>query len=236
MSVLGVTGTSTGVGKTIVTAAIAALCPDVVTVLKPAQTGLPLDAPGDVDEVRRLVPHVETMELVRYPHPLAPAAAARRSGIPTVSPAEVLEGIEEADADLVLMEGAGGLLVRFSDDPVVTFADLLLEAQAPAILVTAAGLGTLNHTALTLEAMERRGIECAGLVIGAWPENPDLASLTNLHDLQLLAGAPLAGVLPDGMAFLTPKQFETVARAGLSPRFGGEFDADRFVERVEELL
>ena len=84
--------------------------------------------------------------------------------------------------------------------------------------------------------MQRRGIECAGLVIGAGPENPDLASLTNLHDLQLLAGAPLAGVLPDGMSFLTPKQFENVARAGLSPRFGGEFDADRFVERVEELL
>ena len=78
MSVLGVTGTSTGVGKTIVTAAVAALCPDVVTVLKPAQTGLPLDAAGDVDEVKRLVPHVETMELVRYPDPLAPAAAARR--------------------------------------------------------------------------------------------------------------------------------------------------------------
>ena len=163
MSVLGVTGTSTGVGKTIVTAAVAALCPDVVkvdpahfaggkialepenaaatlargawrggvvlvvtaavaalcpdvvTVLKPAQTGLPLNAPGDVDEVKRLVPHVETMELARYPEPLAPAAAARRSGIPTVSPAEVVEGIEEADADLVLMEGAGGLLVRFSD-------------------------------------------------------------------------------------------------------------------------
>ncbi len=236
MSVLGVTGTSTGVGKTIVTAAIAALCPDVVTVLKPAQTGLPLDAPGDVDEVKRLVPHVETMELVRYPQPLAPATAARRSGIPTVSPTEVLEGIEEADADLVIIEGAGGLLVRFSDDPLVTFADLLVEAQAPTILVTAAGLGTLNHTALTLEAMQRRGIECAGLVIGAWPERPDLASVTNLQDLQTLAGAPLAGVLPDGMAFLTPKQFETVARAGLSPRFGGEFDADRFVARVEELL
>lgn len=234
MSVLGVTGTSTGVGKTIVTAAIAALCPDVVTVLKPAQTGLPLDASGDVDEVKRLVPHVETMELVRYPDPLAPAAAARRSGIPTLSSAEVLEGIEEADADLVLMEGAGGLLVRFGDDPVVTFADLLVEAQAPAVLVTAPGLGTLNHTALTLEAMQHRGIECVGLVIGAWPEQPDLASRMNLHDLRQLA--PLLGVLPDGMAFLTPRAFETVARAGLSPHFGGEFDADRFVERVEELL
>lgn len=236
MSVLGVTGTGTEVGKTIVTAAIAALCPDVVTVLKPAQTGLPLEAPGDVDEVHRLVPHVETMELVRYPDPLAPASAARRSGIPTVSTDEVLEGIEEADADLVLIEGAGGLLVRFSDDPVVTFADLLVSAQAPAVLVTSPGLGTLNHTALTLEAMHHRGIECAGVVIGAWPAQPDLACVTNVHDLTELVGGPLAGVLPEGMGGLPPDQFAEVARAGLSPRFGGRFDADRFGQRVEELL
>ena len=77
MSVMAVTGTGTEVGKTIVTAALAAVCPDVVTVMKPAQTGLPLDAPGDVDVIKQLVPHVETMELVRYPEPLAPATAAR---------------------------------------------------------------------------------------------------------------------------------------------------------------
>ena len=77
MSVLAVTGTGTEVGKTVVTAAIAALCPDVVTVMKPAQTGVTLRDPGDVDVVKQLVPHVETMELVRYPDPLSPAAAAR---------------------------------------------------------------------------------------------------------------------------------------------------------------
>lgn len=224
MSVLAITGTGTEVGKTIVTAAIAALCPDVVTVMKPAQTGLRLDEPGDVDVVKRLVPHVETMELVRYPEPLAPAAAARRSGIPTLGVPEVVEGIQEADADLVLIEGAGGLLVRFSDEPVLTFADLLAELQVPAVLVASAGLGTLNHTALSLEAMQRRGIECAGVIIGSWPALPDVACLSNLHDLQLL-GAPLAGILPEGMASLPPAQFEQVARASLSPTFGGQFDA-----------
>ena len=54
---------------------------------------------------------------MRYPDPLAPASAARRSGIPTLGVAEVVEGIQEADADLVLLEGAGGLLVRLSDEP-----------------------------------------------------------------------------------------------------------------------
>lgn len=236
MTVLAVTGTSTAVGKTIATAAIAAVCPDVVTVLKPAQTGVSLSEPGDVDEVKRLVPHVETMELARYPEPLAPASAARRSGIPTVTAAEVAEGIEEADADLVLLEGAGGLLVRFSDDPPLTFADLLAALAIPAVLVTAAGLGTLNHTALTLEAMRTRGIECAGVVIGAWPQQPDLACLTNLYDLQLLIGGPIDGILPEGMAGLPPREFAEVARANLSPRFGGTFDADTFGEQMKGLL
>ena len=229
MSVMAVTGTGTEVGKTIATAALAAVCPDVVTVMKPAQTGLPLDAPGDVDEIKRLVPHVETLELVRYPDPLAPAAAARRSGIPTLGVAEVADGIEEADADLVLIEGAGGLLVRFSDDPVLTFADLLMQLEVPAVLVVSAGLGTLNHTALSLEAMDRRGIECAGVIIGSWPKEPDLACWSNLLDLELLIGGPVDGILPEGMADLAPKEFEQTARQWLSPRIGGQFDASNFV-------
>jgi dethiobiotin synthetase len=233
--VLAITGTSTDVGKTIVTAAIAALYPDVVTVLKPAQTGVCLNAPGDVHVVKTLAPHVETLELVRYPDPLAPATAARRSGIPTLGVDEVAEGIKEADADLVLLEGAGGLLVRFSDEPVFTFADLVAELQVPALLVTTAGLGTLNHTALTLEAMARRGIRCAGVVIGSWPAQPDLACLTNLEDLQTLIGGPLAGVLPAGIGGLPPDQFAQVAAESLSPRFGGHFEAGRFVEQAKGL-
>jgi dethiobiotin synthetase len=235
MSVLAVTGTSTDVGKTIATAAIAALCPDVVTVLKPAQTGLTLRQAGDVDVVKRLVPHVETMELVRYPDPLAPAAAARRSGIPTLGVDEVAEGIEEADADLVLLEGAGGLLVRFSDDPVLTFADLIAQLGVPAVLVVNAGLGTLNHTALTLEVMAARGIECRGVIVGSWPLEPDLAMIENVYDLQAL-GAPLVGVLPEGIGNLQPPQFGQVARHSLSPAFGGQFDAAKFEQRVKGLL
>ena len=235
MSVLAVTGTGTDVGKTIATAAIAALCPDVVTVIKPAQTGVDLHHPGDVDVVRTLAPHVETMELVRYPDPLAPAAAARRSGIPTLGVDEVAEGIEEADADLVLIEGAGGLLVRFSDDPVLTFADMIVELNVPTVLVAHAGLGTLNHTALSLEAMASRGIACEGVIIGAWPLNFDLAMVENLHDLAAL-GVPLVGVLPAGIGRLPAKDFEAVARRSLSPAFGGDFEADKFEERMKGLL
>lgn len=235
MSVLAVTGTGTDVGKTIATAAIAALCPDVVTVMKPAQTGVTLRQKGDVDVVKHLVPHVETLELVRYPEPLAPATAARRSGIPTLGVDEVAEGIEEADADLVLIEGAGGLLVRFSDEPVLTFADLLAQLNIPTVLVVHAGLGTLNHTALTLEAMASRGIECRGLIIGSWPLDFDLAMVENLHDLAQL-GAPIVGVLPAGVGKLVASAFEDAARRSLSPAFGGEFDAAKFEERMKGLL
>lgn len=236
MSVLAVTGTGSGVGTTTVSAAIAALCPDVVTVLKPAQTGRRLDEAGDVDVVQRLVPHAETLELVRYPEPLSPAAAARRSGVPALGAAEVAEGIEEADADLVVLEGNGGLLERFRDDPVLTFADLLVELAVPTLVVAAVGRGTLNHTALTLEVMAARGIECAGVVVGRWPERPDLAMVENLHDLRTLRGRPIDGVLPEGASDFTAKAFEEVARLGLSPAFGGQFDAVRFEQRMQGLL
>ena len=75
----------------------------------------------------------------------------------------------------MIIEGAGGLLVqlrRRARSP--TWPQLL---DAPLIVVARAGLGTLNHTALTVEAIERRGLECLGIVIGSWPADPDLASL-----------------------------------------------------------
>ncbi|MGH3625367.1 MAG: dethiobiotin synthase, partial [Sciscionella sp.] len=147
MSVLVVTGTGTGVGKTVVTAAVAALGVAAgrrVAVLKPAQTGVITDEPGDVAEVARLAVAVTCRELRRYPDPLAPDTAARRSGLPPVRPAEVAAAVSElADGhDLVLVEGAGGLAVRL-DDTGATMADVAWSLGAPMLLVAAAGLGTL---------------------------------------------------------------------------------------------
>jgi dethiobiotin synthetase len=216
-----VTGTGTGVGKTIVTAALAALAvaqDQSVAVLKPAQTGVSLSEPGDVDEVRRLVGDTElltTLELARYPDPLAPAVAATRCGRLPVTTQEIVGAALELadDHDLVLIEGAGGLLVRFDGESTLADAALTLEAQA--IVVTTAGLGALNHTALTTEALETRLVPCAGLVIGSWPREPDLAARCNLVDLPSVAGVPLLGRLPAGAADLTPADFLDAARAGL---------------------
>ncbi|GAA4548447.1 dethiobiotin synthase [Amycolatopsis samaneae] len=234
---LVVTGTGTGVGKTITTAAIAALAVADgrrTAVLKPAQTGVLPGEPGDLDDVVRLAGGpITTRELRRYPDPLSPEAAARRSGIPAVEPAEVARAAGELDAghDLTLIEGAGGLLVRF-DPQGGGLADVAWSLGALVIIVAEAGLGTLNATALTAEVATRRGINVAGVVVGAWPADPDLAALSNLQDLPTAAGAPLLGVLPAGLGSVSHEEFVARARAGLSPWFGGEFDPETFAGRA----
>jgi dethiobiotin synthetase len=226
--VLVVTGTGTGVGKTIVTAAVAALALRAgrqVAVVKLAQTGV-RDGPGsdipDIETVRRLSGATDTYELARFPDPLSPEAAARRSGLPPVDVRRAVTFTADlaADRDLVLVEGAGGLLVRY-DPQGSTIADFTAALDASLLLVTAAGLGTLNHTALTLEALAARKLALAGVVIGSWPREPGLAERENLTDLRTLLGAPLAGILPAGCGGLDSRAFLTAASEGLAAELGG---------------
>lgn len=223
--ILVVTGTGTGVGKTVVTAAVAALAVARgarVAVLKPAQTGVAPDEPGDLADVARLVPGVATRELARYPEPLAPATAARRAGAAPVTAAAAAAAARElqADADLVLVEGAGGLLVRLTDGG-DTLADVAGQLRAPVLVVAAAGLGTLNTSALTAEALARRDIGCTGFVVGSWPAEPDLAARCNLGDLPAVTGSALLGAVPEGAGALAPGEFATVAHHSLAPDLGG---------------
>lgn len=223
MSVLIVTGTGTGVGKTVVVAALAALgiaAGRRVAVLKPAQTGVGPDELGDLDEIRRLVGEtgaltgaLTTRELARYPDPLAPATAAARVGRAAVTTEQVVDAVAELarDHDLVLVEGAGGLLVRFCAGG--TLADVAAKLDAPVLVVAAAGLGTLNHTALTTEVLVARGLRPAGVVIGSWPAEPDLAARCNLADLPAVTGVPLLGQLPAGAGRLSPGEFLATVEA-----------------------
>jgi dethiobiotin synthetase len=239
MSILIVTGTGTDVGKTVATAAVTALAAargGGVAVVKPAQTGVAPGEPGDLAEVARLAAVSDTHEYARYPDPLSPAAAARISGLPALDLAAVAADIRKLAKDraLVVVEGAGGLLVRFDEDG-ATIADLARELGAPALVVVDPRLGTLNHTALTLESMALRGVELAGVVLGSWPagaapasELPDLAMRCNLRDLETLAARPLAGALPAGAGRLEPAEFLLAARAALAPSLGGTFDAAQF--------
>jgi dethiobiotin synthetase len=211
VSLLIVSGTGTGIGKTITTAAVAALAQargQRVAVVKPVQTGEPPGAPGDLAVVTALTGLADRHELARYPDPLSPEAAARAAGRPPLDLRRAAGHIATLaeDRDLVLVEGAGGLLVRY-DPAGTTLADLAAMLDAPVLVVTAAGLGTLNHTALTLEALATRKLACAGVVVGSWPARPGLAERCNLDDLVTVAGGPLA--------------FLATARRGLSPGLGG---------------
>ena len=228
MRVLAVTGTDTGVGKTVVAAAAVALAAEAglrVAYLKPAQTGVQPGEPGDADDVRRLAGVADVHELVRLPDPLAPAAAARLSGRVVPSVAEVAAYVRDvlADRDLVVVEGAGGLLVHLDEDG-GTLAALAGLLAAPVLVVARAGLGTLNATALTCEALRRRALRCPGVVVGSWPAHPDLAARCNLGDLPAYAGAPLLGHLPEGAGALSRAELVAVAAerlgAGLAPLVG----------------
>ncbi|MFI8218940.1 dethiobiotin synthase [Streptomyces sp. NPDC085932] len=235
MPVLVITGTGTEVGKTVVTAAVAAAALAAgrsVAVLKAAQTGVLPGEPGDAAEVARLAGPVTTAELARYPEPLAPATAARRAGRTPVRPHEVAEAAAKlaTEHDLVLVEGAGGLLVRF-ETAGGTLADAAGLLSAPVVVVTAAGLGTLNTTELTARELRSRGLDLAGLVIGSWPAEPDLASRCNLADLPDVAGAPLLGSVPAGSAALSPAGFRAAAPQWLAPRLDGTWDAEAFRSR-----
>ncbi len=237
MSVLVVSGTGTGVGKTVVVAAIAALAAargSTVAAVKPVQTGVAPHESGDLDEVRRLAAIEDLHEYARYPDPLSPAAAARRAKRGPLDLATAAQWIIHLAEQrrLVIVEGAGGLLVRYDADG-ATIADLAHMLRASVLVVCHADLGTLNHTALTLEAMAGRGLDLAGVVVGSWPAEPDLACRSNIRDLETLAARPLAGALPAGAATLDPPEFLLAARAALAPALGGTFDSADFRRKHE---
>ncbi|WP_407696363.1 dethiobiotin synthase [Streptomyces bikiniensis] len=238
VGIVVVSGTGTEIGKTVVTAAVAAVATAAgrsVAVLKPAQTGVGPDERGDADEVVRLSGAAASAELGRFPEPLAPGTAARRAGLAPVGPREVAGAARKLAAahDLVLVEGAGGLLVRF-DGEGGTLADAAALLGAPVLVVAPAGLGTLNSTALTAEALRARGIGQLGVVVGSWPAAPDLAARCNLADLPGAAGAPLLGAVPEGSGALSPAEFRAAAGGWLAPPLGGTWDAQSFARTHAE--
>jgi dethiobiotin synthetase len=215
VSVLFVTGTDTEVGKTVVTAALAAVQLSLgrtVAVVKPAQTGIGPDEDGDLAEVRRLAGDVATYEGVRLPDPLAPDTAARVAGLELPGLAEQRGLVDRVAAahGVTLVEGAGGVLVNLGENwNLIDLADSVRYAghQVVFVVVARAGLGTLNHAALTVQAIQARALEVAGVVVGAWPAEPGLAEEQNLLDLPRVTGVPLIGRVPEGAAALPVRAF-----------------------------
>ncbi len=178
---LFITGTDTGIGKTTVGAALvrAVVASGVrVRALKPIESGCETDAagefiPADALKLRAAssVPDAPLSEIIRYrlAEPLAPAVAAERANEElNVDECLALVRRAQADAEVVTVEGAGGLLVPFAGTAAggyVTVADFAARVGFPVLVIARARLGTINHTLLTVRELERRNLTCAGVVL-----------------------------------------------------------------------
>lgn len=219
MNVIFITGTDTEVGKTVTTAALVAALSAAgasVAVYKPTQTGVATDGHGDINEVMRLSGIFAAYEGIRLDEPMAPRAAAAHAHQALPDLTHHVHRIAElaASHDHVLVEGAGGLLVEL-DHQRHTLLDLAgavrRTVQTQCVVVCRSGLGTLNHTTLTLEVLQHRGFSDAALVMGSWPATPSDVESSNHAHLEDLMGARFLGALPAGAAGLDPAAFRALA-------------------------
>ncbi|WP_128477537.1 dethiobiotin synthase [Halorussus pelagicus] len=200
-----VVGTDTGVGKTIVTAAVVARLRESdldARAVKPAQTGYPPD--DDAGFVAEACGTDDAATcLRRLEPPLAPAVAAEESG-ESLAYAEILSDCQQAlaESEVGVVEGIGGLRVPLADGREVV--DLVADLGLPALVVARSGLGTLNHTALTVEALRRRGVSVTGIVLNEY-EGATTAERTNPEVLAETTDATVAT--------LPPVEFDSPAEA-----------------------
>lgn len=216
--IICVTGTNTDVGKTIATAALASVVDQAgydVVAAKPVQTGTTTD-PGDAATVSKLT-GLPTAQGWGFPEPLAPNLAARRAGEQAPTLNEVVQWVRDLDAPnrTVLVEGAGGLLVRIGED--YSLADVAAELRAPLVVVTSLGLGSLNLAELTCVHARQRGLNVLGLIGGSMPAEPDLATELNVDELPRVTGVDYLGSLPAGAGTLSPEDFAAMAHEVLGP-------------------
>jgi dethiobiotin synthetase len=202
-----VTGTDTGIGKTIIAASIAQILHEHayrVAVLKPAGSGCVHRREGLVSEDAELLAHCANarhpLDLIcpqRYAEPLAPAIAAERAKQPLDWDA-INRSIKimSADSDVMIIEGIGGLLVPMDERR--TFLDAAADMKSSAVIVARPALGTINHTLLTLQALRSRNIPVAGVVINRYPtDTPGLAEETNPRAIEKWGKVPILAIVPD---------------------------------------
>lgn len=199
-----VTGTDTGVGKTIVAATLARLLRMKgirVGVMKPVTSGCREENGVIVSDDALLlcqaagIPYSEDVALYRLREAVAPAEAAKVENIQIVF-SDIKAAYERLAAayDYVVIEGAGGLMVPLSGGLLV--GDLARELGLPLLVVARPGLGTINHTVLTCFAAQQMGLGVAGVIVNGMPDNPGLAERSAPHHIGSLCGAPVLGIWP----------------------------------------
>ena len=193
-----ITGTGTEIGKTVIAGGLAASLRQSgmnVGVMKPISTGDTADAQF-LKHAAQVDDELSSINPIYLRHPLAPSVAAR------IEEKEIdLSGIEtvftefQQKYDFVIVEGVGGIAVPIQDDFLV--AHLIQRLQLPILIVAAVGLGTLNHTLLTVAFARQFNIQIAGIVLnGLRPEIAGLAEATNPVEIEKLTGVPVIGVVP----------------------------------------
>ena len=206
---LFVTGTDTGVGKSVVAAAICAGLAGQgrrVAAFKPVVTGID-DPPGDWPYDHELLASVTGQDPSavapwQFGPPASPHLAAELDGA-TLEPTELLAAARRAGAyaDALVCEGVGGLLVPIT--PGYLVRDFALDLGMPLVVAARPGLGTINHTLLTLEAARTAGLEPAAVVITPWPDEPDAMQRSNWATIESVGGVRVCGLpstSPDRLA------------------------------------
>lgn len=196
-----VSGTDTGVGKTVVACALVRALREAghdVGVMKPAETGVGPDGPLDALALREAAGVDDPLDEIcplQLPLPAAPSVAAADAGV-RMDPARIRKAFDGLAGrhEQMVVEGAGGLLVPIL--PELTMADLARALELPVLLVARAALGTINHTLLSLEALARRGLPLAGVVISFASGPLSDADAKNLVALRDALGERLVGEIP----------------------------------------
>jgi dethiobiotin synthetase len=199
---LFVTGTDTGAGKSIVAASVCAALAargERVAAFKPVVTGLAEPEGGFPPDHELLAEAAGAGQApadvapYRYDPPLSPHYAAELAG-ETIEPARLVEAARTAvpAGGVLVAEGVGGLLVPITTGYLVR--DLARELALPLVVAARTGLGTINHTLLTVEAARAVGLTVAGVVMTPWPAEPEPIERSNRATIERLAGVPVSGL------------------------------------------
>jgi dethiobiotin synthetase len=194
---LFVTGTDTEVGKSVVAAAICAALAargERVAAFKPAMSGL-ADEPGEFGHDHELLASVasagqsaEDVAPWRFGPPVSPHHAAELAR-ERIEPAELVAAARAHE--LLVCEGVGGLLVPIT--PGYLVRDLAVDLELPVVVAARTGLGTINHTLLTVEAARTAGLRVAGVVMTPWPEEPSAMEHSNRDTVTRLGDVSVSG-------------------------------------------
>jgi dethiobiotin synthetase len=201
-----VTGTDTDVGKSVIAAGLTAALRSkgmAATYFKPVQSGCQEEngrlIAGDARLAKTMAELEEPLTVltpVVLRLPLAPAVAAAQEGV-RIDLEDIARAYRHLAArnDFLVVEGAGGLYVPLVDNTFLVL-DLARWLRLPVLVVARAGLGTINHTVMTVKTVQRAGLPVVGVILNQYPENPNLAALTNPGIIEAISGRPVLAKVP----------------------------------------